>query len=159
MRVILLQDVKTLGKKGDVVNASDGYARNYLLPRGLAVEATPGRLKERAVQVERARIQQAQEEQRARALAGRLKGLVVRIPVKVGEQGRLFGSVTAKEIAECLEAEHHLQVDRRKIDLKEPIKSPGSYPVTVRVYPELQVEIQVEVVAGARAKPGEGVRK
>lgn len=144
MRVILLEDVPRLGKKGVVVNVAEGYARNYLLPRGLAEPATEGKVKE----IERAVAARAQKErraeERARDLAGRLKDLTVRIPARVGEGGKLFGSVSTRDIAAALKKEG-FEVDRKQLVLDEPIKSLGRYRVQARLYPGVQASFWVEV--------------
>jgi len=148
MKVILRQDVKSLGKKGAVVEVSDGYARNYLFPRGMAAEATAGAMKERELHQKTLDLKKDQELRQAKALADKLSGITVRITSKAGEGGKLFGSVTSKEIAEQLASRHGIQVDKRKIELKEPIKSIGSYPVTVKVHAEVPpVQLTVQVSA------------
>lgn len=146
MKVILKQDVPRLGKQGDVVNVNDGYARNFLFPRQLAQEATAGSLKE----VERQRKLQAAKEQRAeeeaRALAQRLTGSKVVVTARSGEGGRLFGSITNQDIAAAIKKQLKLTVDKRKIELKEPIKALGEYNVTLRLYTDVTSEIKVQVV-------------
>ncbi|HHV07340.1 MAG TPA: 50S ribosomal protein L9 [Firmicutes bacterium] len=147
MKVILQQDVPRLGKQGDVVEVNDGYARNYLLPRQLAKEATAGRLKE----VERRRKSQASKEARAekeaRALAERLSGEAVVITARAGEGGRLFGSVTNQDIAAAIKKRFKLNIDRRKIELKEPLKALGEHNVTLRLFTNVTCEIKVQVVS------------
>jgi large subunit ribosomal protein L9 len=147
MKVILLQDVKGQGKKDQVVNVSDGYARNYLIPRGLAVEATEGKVRELARQTAHADKKKKQEEDAAREVAARLGGLTVKVGGKAGEGGKLFGAVGNKDIAEALEKQHGFIVDKKKILLKEPLKNIGVFPVTVKLHPVAQAEIQVAVVA------------
>jgi large subunit ribosomal protein L9 len=146
MKVILKQDVPRLGKQGDVVNVNDGYARNFLFPRQLAQEATAGSLKE----VERQRKLQAAKEQRAeeeaRSLAQRLTGSKVVVTARSGEGGRLFGSITNQDIAAAIKKQLKLTVDKRKIELKEPIKALGEYNVTLRLYTDVTSEIKVQVV-------------
>jgi large subunit ribosomal protein L9 len=146
MRVVLLADVKGLGKKGEVKTVADGYARNYLLPRGLASELTEGRLREQKA-LEEARMRREERElKEARELARRLEEITVRIPVKVGEQGRLFGSVTAKDVADALRRDFGLEVDRRKIELEEPLKHLGGAVVNVHLHPAVSGRIRIEVV-------------
>lgn len=147
MKVILMADVKNLGKKGDLVQVADGYARNYLLPRGLALVATEGKVKQLAQQQASAAQRKMKEEERSRELAARLDGLTVRVYGKAGEGGRLFGSVNNKDIAEALQKEHGIEVDKRKIILKEPIKQLGTYPVQVRLYPQVEARLTVHVLA------------
>ncbi|MDN5345294.1 MAG: large subunit ribosomal protein [Clostridia bacterium] len=147
MKVILTADVAKLGNRGALVDVAEGYARNYLLPRGLAVEATSGRIKELTREKRRQEAKKSQELEQARRQAGQLNGAMVRIATRSGEQGKLFGSVTNKEIAQAIKNSFHLDIDRRKIDLKEPIKALGSYQVTLRLHPEVQAHLQVQVVA------------
>ena len=143
MKVILQQDVKGKGKKGELVNVSDGYARNYLLPRGLAVEANSNNLNVMKSQNEAKARKIAEEKAAARALADSLEGKTVEIAVKSGENGKLFGSVTAKEIADEIQASLHLEVDRRKLD--EPIRSCGTTSVAIRLYPDIAATVYVVV--------------
>ena len=148
MKVILIADVKNVGKKGDLVQVADGYARNYLLPRGLATEATEGKVKQLAQQQASAAKKKIKEEERSKELAARMDGLTVRVAGKAGEGGRLFGSVNNKDIAEALEKEHGIEIDKRKIILKEPIKQLGTFSVQVRLYQQVEAQIIVQVVAG-----------
>jgi large subunit ribosomal protein L9 len=145
VQVILQEDVKDLGKKGDVVRVADGYARNFLLPRGLAVELTEGRLKERELAERQKERRKEKEEREAQELAARLKEITLRMPVRVGEQGRLFGSVTAKDVTEALRRLHGLVVDRRKLDLDEPIRHLGRYEVTVHLHPKVTARLRIDV--------------
>ncbi|MGB9803209.1 50S ribosomal protein L9 [Desulfofundulus sp.] len=146
MKVILLEDVKNLGSRGSVVNVSDGYARNFLIPRGLAVEATPGKMKELAQQkaVEARKRQEA--EARARDLAARLDGLTVQIKARVGEGGRLFGAVSSKDIAEALEQQYRVTIDKKKILLKEPIRQLGEQTLVIKLHPSVQAQVKVAVL-------------
>lgn len=148
MKVILLTDVNKVGKKDQVVEVKEGYGRNYLLARKLAVEATDANLKELKRQ-EGIRAQKAAEAKaQAEELAQSLKNITVTISVKCGEGGRLFGAVTNKEIAERLEKEHNIKLDKRKIELEENIKSLGSYNPTVRLHPQVSTKLAVKVVEG-----------
>jgi large subunit ribosomal protein L9 len=138
MKVVLLQDVKSQGKKGDLINVSDGYARNYLFPRGLATEADARILNELKTK-EAARVHKAETE-KAAALetAQKLSEITVRLTAQAGgDDGRLYGAVTAKDIAEALEAQHGISVDRRKLLLDGSIKAFGAYDVEIRLYPEI----------------------
>jgi large subunit ribosomal protein L9 len=145
MEVILREDVKSLGKAGELVKVKPGYARNYLLPKGLAYEATEGNRK-RILAESRARVaRMAEEKGAADAIAARLSGLTVTIARKAGEGDRLFGSITAQDIAEALAAAGH-DVDKRKIELEHPIKSLGTHAVPVRLHHEVQAELHVTVV-------------
>lgn len=145
MRVILLQDVKGQGKKGDIINVSDGYARNFLLPRNLAEEATPAALKEakRRLKAQEAAIEQ--EKKMLRETAEVLKSKVTKIKAKAGENGKLFGSVTSMEIAEELKKQHDIDIDRRKILLDEPIKQYGSYELTAKLGYDINATLMVIV--------------
>jgi large subunit ribosomal protein L9 len=143
MKVILQQEVKKLGKKGDIIEVSEGYARNYLLPQKLAIPAT-------ANNVNTANLQKASEERKkerlldeARLLGAQMAKITVTIPVKMGEGGRLFGSVTAKDIADALAKEHKLELDKRKIELKDALKSLGTFSVPIKLHPEVSTQIQV----------------
>ena len=145
MKVILTQDVKKQGKKGDIIEVSEGYARNFLLPQKLAIPATNTNVNN-AVQhreAEQRKIQRAMDE--AKVMASQLAKVEVSIPVKTGEGGRMFGSVTAKDIADALLAQRGIELDRRKIDIKDAIKNLGTFPVTIRVHPEVTAQIQVHV--------------
>ncbi len=147
MKVILLQDVKGQGKKDQIVNVSDGYARNFLIPRGLAVEATEVKLKDLARQKAYEDKKKLQEEESAKALAKKLNELTLKVAGKAGEGGKLFGAVGNKDISEAIEKQCGLVVDKKKIILKEPLKTLGVFPVTVKLHSAVQVEIQVAVVA------------
>jgi large subunit ribosomal protein L9 len=145
MKVILIDEIRGLGTRGDVVNVKDGYARNYLLPKNLAREATPGNLK--SVEQERKKwglLAQKEKEQASKA-AESVKGTKVTVQKRVGENGQLFGSVTANEIADALTAKG-LQVDKRRIELGHPIKTLGTHDVEVRLYRDVSAQIQVEVI-------------
>ena len=146
MKVILLCDVKGTGKKDEIVNVSDGYARNFLFPRGAAVEATAGAAKE--VEKKRAAERQREAERKATAekQARELKDKVVRVEAKCGEKGRLYGRVTSQEIADALAAQHNVTVDKRRIDLKDPIREAGDVKVEVWLYPNITTRITVRVV-------------
>lgn len=147
MKVILTADVPKLGKRGTVVEVSDGYARNYLIPRNLAVIATEARLEELGREKEREEKRKQKELEEAKKLAQRLEGCTVIVTARAGEGGKLFGSVTNKEIAQAIENTFHIKIDRRKIELEEPIKILGSYPVLMRLHPEVHAKVRVEVVA------------
>ena len=145
MKIILTQDVPKLGSSGTVQEVAPGYARNYLIPQGMAVVATKGSIKqvEERQAADARRI--AKQEEELRGLSDRLQGMRVQIEARVGEQGRLFGSVTAADIAEKLAAEVGEEIDRRKIDLDEPIRTVGEHAVTIRLVGRLQPTINVVV--------------
>jgi large subunit ribosomal protein L9 len=158
MKVILIDEIRGLGTRGDVVAVKDGYARNFLIPKNLAREATAGNLK--AIESERKKwgVLSDQEKVAAQKAAESVKGTKIVIQKRVGENGHLFGSVTATEIADALEAKG-IEVDKRRIELAHPIKTSGLHDVDVRLHREVSVHIQVEVVgsgeqaAAAKARP------
>ena len=147
MKVILKADVKGHGKKGDVCEVSDGYARNYLLPKGLAVEATPGNLKNLKAKKAAEEKRREEEKQEAQNLANKLNSLTIDLFTKTGEGGRLFGSITNKEVAESLKEKYNIEVDRRKIEIKEPIKALGTYTLQAKLHPEVTAEFKINVKA------------
>ena len=145
MKVILLKDVKGTGVKGDVVNVSDGYARNFLFPKGLAVEATKSNLNELKNKEKAQQRRIEQEKQEARELAKKISDITLVIKAKSGENGKLFGSVTNKEIAQELKKQHNITIDRKKIVLDEPIKQLGQMELEVKLYPEISGKLTVKV--------------
>ena len=151
MKVILLADVKGSGKKDDIVNVSDGYARNFLFPKKLAVEATAGAKKEIEKKQAAEAAREAERRAEAEAKAKLLKNKVIVMEVKCGSQGRLYGSITTAEIAEQLEKQHGISVDKKKIDLADPIRTTGDVQVTVKLYTGISIPMNVHVVA-AEAK-------
>ena len=148
MKVILQQEVKGLGKKGDIVDVADGHARNYLLPRKIAILATSANVNIAKQHQEAEQIRARRQAEEARALAAQLGKVGVTVKVRTGENGKMFGSVTAKDIAEALAAQHGIEIDRRKIDLREPLKTLGEFPVVLRLHPDVAATIRVFVVAG-----------
>ncbi|WP_026476786.1 50S ribosomal protein L9 [Alkaliphilus transvaalensis] len=146
MKVILNQDVKGLGKKGDVVNASDGYARNFLFPKKLAVEATSGNVRSVEEQKKYQQIRKDKELDEAKALAEKIEKLTVELKAKAGDGGRLFGSVTAKEIVEALQKKHKIKIDKRKMNLPDPIRELGVRLVEIKIYPGVVANLKVHVV-------------
>lgn len=145
MKVILREDVSTLGKTGDTVTVADGFGRNYLLPRGLAVQASTRNVKVLEHQKKLIQARQSRLRRDSQDLAKRLEGVSCTIARKVGEEDKLFGSVTSRDIAEALR-EQGVEVDRKRILLEEPIKSLGTVTVAVRLHPEVTGSIQVTVV-------------
>jgi large subunit ribosomal protein L9 len=145
MEVILRQAVENLGKPGDVVKVSNGYARNFLLPRGVAFEATPGNLKR--IAQEKDRLEAAENERRnaAQGLAEKLEQVSLTFSARVGEEGKLFGSVTASDIAAQLETQG-FQIEKRQVDLHEPLKTLGVFRVPVRLHADVKPEIKVWVI-------------
>jgi large subunit ribosomal protein L9 len=146
MRVILMRDVLHTGHRGEVVKVKPGFARNYLLPRGLALEATPGNLKFFGQQRKKIDAHHAKEREAAAQVAAELAELKIEIAKRVGESETLYGSVTATEIAEALAAKG-AEVDRRRIDLEGGIKTLGEHPVRIHLHPEVVAEVVVKVVA------------
>lgn len=145
MKVILQQDVKGQGKKGQLVEVSDGYARNFLFPRKLAADATADNLNKMQLQEKARRAQEAKERAEAVALAEQLKGSVVKLTAKAGSAGRLFGAVTSKEIADALQAQYGLSINKSKIVQEEPIKSFGTYELKCKLGYEITGTIYLVV--------------
>lgn len=145
MKIILKKDVPNLGLAGEIVNAKDGYARNYLIPKGLAEEATPSGIA-KAKEYQKAMAKRAQlEEEEARKLASDIGGLKMQIAMKAGEKGKLFGSVTGGDIAEFL-AGKNITIDKKKIVMEESIKSLGSHEVHIKLHQEVVAKLEVEVL-------------
>lgn len=155
MKIILNEDLKNLGNKGDIVEVADGYGRNYLLPRGLAQEATDGNI--RQAKKRREQLQRREEEQRSHAegLRGRLEGGVLEYTAKAGEKGRLFGAVTGKDLSEKIQEVFGLVVDKKKIEMDENIKTLGDHTVRVRLYPQVTASLTVRVSEEAPEVPEE----
>lgn len=145
MIVILTKDVKGTGKAGDVVKVNDGYARNMLIPRGLAKEATDGNVRSLEKQKKIMAEKQAADKQAAQELAEKIGQLTVQIVSKGGDSGRLFGSITSMDIADALAQQHDIKVDKKKIVLDSPIKETGEHQVKVKVYPEVSADLKVNV--------------
>lgn len=145
MKVILLQDVKGKGKKGQLIDASDGYARNYLLPRKLAVEANSDNLNTMRMNDKAAAEKAAKERAEALDISKKLKELTVTVKAKGGGAGRLFGSVTSAEIADALKAQHGIAIDKRKLALDEPIKNAGTYTVKCKLGYEITGELTCKI--------------
>lgn len=148
MKVILLADVKGTGKKQEIVNVSDGYARNFLFPKKLAMEATPGAAKEVEKKQAAERARETERRLTAEKKAASLRGKVITVKAKCGAQGRLYGSVTGAEIALALKEQHGVEVDKRKIDLSEPIRTVGETDIVVKLYPEISAKMTVRVTGG-----------
>lgn len=146
MKVILLKDVKGQGKKDDVINVSAGYARNYLFRNNLAEEATPGNLRALKARKQKEKQRAQKEKEEAQSLQKDIEKVTVTVHAKAGESGRLFGSITNKQIADVLKKEHDIKVDRRKIELDEPIRTLGYTKVPVKLHPEVTGIITVHVV-------------
>lgn len=147
MIVILNRDIKGTGKAGDVVKVSDGYARNMLLPKGYATEATDGNIRNLEKQKAIAAEKKAEEKAAAQATAEKIGALCVEIKTKAGEGGRIFGSITSKDIADALKAQHKITVDKKKIQLDSPLKQTGETTVEIKLYPEVSAKLKVVVNA------------
>jgi len=149
MIVILVKDVKGIGKAGDVVKVSDGYARNMLIPKGMATEATEGNVKNLEKQKAIQEANRQKELGEAKALADKIAQSKVTILTKSGEGGKLFGSITSKDIAEALADQHKITIDKRKFVLENPIKHTGDFEIDIKIYPEVIAKLKVTVaVAG-----------
>ena len=145
MKVILLENVKSLGKKGEIVNVNDGYARNFILPKKLGVEATGKNLNDLKLQKNNEKKVAQENLDAAKELSAELSAGKVELAIKVGEGGRTFGSVSSKEIAVAVKDQMQLDIDKKKIQLKESIKSLGTHIVTVKLHPEVSAELKVVV--------------
>ncbi len=145
MKVILTQDVKAQGKKGDLINVSDGYARNFLFPKGLAIEANKQALNELEGKKGAEAYRRNLEEEKARNIAERMKEITVKMSANAGAGGKLFGSITSKDVAEALKAQFKIDIDKRKIELKDGIKTCGTIEVPVKLYTGISGSFKVEV--------------
>ncbi len=147
MKVILLDNIKGVGKKDEIINASDGYARNFLFPKKLAVEANAENMSKLNNKKEAASYKKDVEKQKAEELAKKLKGIMLKIRVKAGENGKIFGGVTAKEISENLKEQYNFEVDKKKIELKDTIKTLGEFNVQVKLFEGVVANLKVEVIS------------
>lgn len=145
MKVILTQDVKSQGKKGDLINVSDGYARNFLFPKGLAKEASKQALNELEGKRGAEQYRRNLEEEKARNISERMKEITVKLSAKAGAGGKLFGSITSKDVAEAFKAQFNIDMDKRKLDVGEGIKSIGTVSVKAHLYAGITGEFKVEV--------------
>lgn len=145
MKIILLQDEKKLGKKGDIIEASEGYARNYILPKKIGVEATARNMND--LKLQKANQEKIAQEQldAAKALAADLESKIVVVKIKAGEGGKTFGSVSSKEIAAALKEQRQIEIDKKKLQLAEALKNFGSYEVTVKLHPQVTGKVTVKV--------------
>ena len=145
MKVVFLQDVKGQGKKGEVKNVSDGYARNFLFPKGLAQEVSKGVLNDLKGQNESKEFHKQEAIKEANLLVEKMKSLTVTLTAKAGDNGKLFGKITAQNVADALKMQHHIVIDKKKFVLPDGIKSIGTTEVEVKVYPEISATLKVEV--------------
>ena len=147
MKVILLQDIKGVGKKDQIINANDGYARNYLFPKKLAVEANAENLSKLKAKNESKEYQKEQEKEAAKKIADKMAKIQLKIQVKAGENGKIFGGVSSKEIAENLEKSYNIKIDKKKIDLKETIKTLGVRTVEIKLYECVIGKLKIDVIS------------
>jgi large subunit ribosomal protein L9 len=147
VKIVLREDVDTLGRKGDLIEVADGYARNYLVPRGLAMKATKGVVTQ-AESMRRSReVKETRDRDAAQTIAAQLGSKALEVKARAGEGGKLFGSVTTADIADAIKAQTGIEVDRRKVDLAEPIRELGDADVTVKLHTDVSVAVVVHVVA------------
>ena len=147
MKVILLQDIKGVGKKDQIINANDGYARNYLFPKKLAIEANAGNLGNLKAKQESNQYRKDVQKEEAIKLAEKIKNINLTITVKAGESGKIFGGVTAKEIADNLNKQYKIEIDKKKIILPETIKVLGTFTVDIKLYEGIIGKLKVEIIA------------
>lgn len=145
MKLILLEDVKSVGKKGDIVNKNDGYALNYLIPKKLAVEATKANMNDLELKKKAEEKRKKEELEEAKKIAEQLNDKVIKVSVKAGENGKVFGSVTNKEIADALAKQTGMDIDKKKISFDAPIKMVGRRIVKIKLHPQVTVELAVEI--------------
>ena len=146
MKVILLDNIKGVGKKDEIINANDGYARNFLLPKKLAVEANNSNLTKLKAKQESNAYKKGEEKKEAEQIKEKLSKITLEIKVKAGENGKIFGGVTSKEISEQLQKQHKITIDKRKIELKETIKSLGSFNVHIKLFEDIIGKLNVKIV-------------
>ena len=147
MKVILKENIKGVGKKDEIINASDGYARNFLFPKNLAVEANAENLSKLKAKNESKEYQKEQEKEAAKKIADKMAKIQLKIQVKAGENGKIFGGVSSKEIAENLEKQYKIKVDKKKIDLKETIKTLGEFTIEIRLYEGVLGKVRIDVIS------------
>lgn len=147
MKVILKENIKGVGKKDEIVNASDGYARNFLLPKNLAVEANAENMSKLKARQDSKAFKKSQEKEEALKTADKLSKILLKVPVKAGENGKIFGGVSSKEIADILQNSHNIIVDKKKIDLKETIKELGLKTINIKLYEGVIAKLKINVVS------------
>lgn len=147
MKVILMEDIKGVGKKDQIINASDGYARNFLFPKNKAVEANKENLAKLKARENSRQYKKDQEKEKAQEIANKLSKIIIKIKVKVGENGKIFGGVASKEIVEILKKEHNIEIDKKKIELKETIKVLGITNVRIRLYEGIYGNLKVDLIS------------
>ncbi len=149
MKVILKTDIKGVGKKDQVINASDGYARNFLFPKNLAVEANAENMSKLKAKQDSNAFKKSQEKEEAQKIADKLSKILMKVQVKSGENGKIFGGVSSKEIAENLEKQYNIKVDKKKIDLKETIKTLGMFTIEIKLYEGVVGKLKIDVISKA----------
>lgn len=147
MKVILKENIKGVGKKDEIINATDGYARNYLFPKNLAVEATNENLKKLEAKQDSAKFQKDQEKQEAIKMADKMSKILLKIKVKAGENGKIFGGVSTKEITQELEKQYKITIDKKKVDLKETIKTLGVHVVDIKLFEGVIGKLKIDVIS------------
>ena len=147
MKVILKDNIKGVGKKDEVINASDGYARNFLLPKGLAVEANNENMSKLKAKEDSKAYKKEIEKEEAKKVAEKLAGIQLKVEVKAGENGKIFGGVSAKEIADLLKSNYNIEVDKKKIELKETIKTLGLRTISIKLYDGVIGNLKVDVIS------------
>jgi large subunit ribosomal protein L9 len=147
MKVVLREDVEKLGRKGDLLEVADGYARNYLVPRGLAIVATKGVVNQASAMRRNRQLREDRDREAAQEVATRLTGTPITVTARAGEAGKLFGSVTAADIVAAVQSQTNVEIDRRKVTLAEPLKEIGPAEVPVQLHTDVTVQLSVEVVA------------
>ena len=146
MKVILTQDIKGVGKKDEIINANDGYARNFLFPKKLAVEANNQNMSLLQGRKDSANFKKEQDKEKANELKEKLSTIMLTIKVKSGKNGKIYGSITAKEIATELQNQHQIEIDKKKINLKEPIKELGSFTVDIKLYEGIIGKLKINII-------------
>lgn len=147
MKVILKADIKGVGKKDQVINASDGYARNFLFPKNLAVEANAENMSKLKAKQDSNAYKKSQEKEEAKKIADKLSKILLKVPVKAGENGKIFGGVSAKEISDLLKEEYKIEVDKKKIELKETVKTLGVRTITIKLYEGVIGNLKIDVIS------------
>ena len=147
VKVILKADIKGVGKKDEVINASDGYARNFLFPKNLAVEANAENMSKLKAKQDSNAFKKSQEKQEAEKIAEKMSKIMLKIKVKAGANGKIFGGVSSKEIAENLESQYQIKVDKKKIDLKEAIKTLGTFNIDIRLFEGVIGKLKIDVIS------------
>lgn len=147
MKVILKADIKGVGKKDEVINASDGYARNFLFPKNLAVEANTENMSKLKAKQDSNAFKKSQEKEEAQKIADKLTKILLKIKVKSGSNGKIFGGVSSKEIAENLEKQYQIKIDKKKIDLKDTIKTLGTFSVDIKLFEGVIGKVKIDVIS------------